>query len=221
VVHHYRDAEGWKIPGLLRDRVFLATAALDVFCATGERRWLDRALGLALPVASDFDDGGGGGLADVAPGQRTPDEPRLPPNRFMFENGAAAQLFLRLAESAEQPGLHGVGQRLVDAVAPSAKDFGVFAAPVGLALLASEHGVVVVTAPPVRIDSPQGGLVRAALAGALALGPVALRLDGGLPTSGHRPSVSYCAGDRCSAPVAEASELSSALRSVVHVSDAL
>ncbi|HEX2880628.1 MAG TPA: thioredoxin domain-containing protein [Polyangiaceae bacterium] len=58
----FRTARGGKahLPGYLEDYAFVADAWIDLYEATGQRRWLDRALQLAERIRTEFSSDNGG-----------------------------------------------------------------------------------------------------------------------------------------------------------------
>jgi len=65
-LHHVRTAGRTAVPGFLDDHAALALADLELFAATGETRWFDRALALARDVEERFLDRGDGGWFQTA-----------------------------------------------------------------------------------------------------------------------------------------------------------
>jgi uncharacterized protein YyaL (SSP411 family) len=69
-------------PGMLEDHAYLAAGFLDLFEATAEARWLERAIALDRILARDFEDPAGGFFASAGGG-----DPRLLRHK-PFEDGA-------------------------------------------------------------------------------------------------------------------------------------
>lgn len=209
-VRHYRDEAGWHGGGLLQDHVGLAAAALDVYCATGQRPWLDRSAALAGAMVAHFEDPKDGALFDFRGAPEVTGPAAVLPQKSLSENGAAAALLLRLAAATGRDDLDARAKQILGALSREAAPFGVRAAPFGTALLASTGGVIKVTTGPWKMEGPAGRTMRAALAAAFAVGPAVLVGD-----DAQAGSASFCVGERCSARVSEPREVKAALASVV------
>jgi len=102
--------------GTLDDYAFVLAATLDLFEATGERAWLDRALGLAAQLERRFADPAGGYFATDAGGEQLwtrekPGEDGAEPSG----NAVAIGALLRLAELTGDAGFRTRAERALAA----------------------------------------------------------------------------------------------------------
>jgi uncharacterized protein YyaL (SSP411 family) len=216
-------------PGFLDDQAYLGNAALDLYEATGEPRYVGVARAIALAMIEHHWDRGEGGFY-FAPDDgdtliaRTKDvfDQAIPSGASM-----AALLCLRLGALSPSPSPEGaagaedlaeVGRRQLEPIAGPALEnaFGMGQAVLGLDLLVRGSTDIVVVGPPAAREP----LVRAAFRAYLpcrtvvALDPADPRsvaaagalAEGKTHREGHAAAY-VCQGRACSAPVSGAAEL--------------
>jgi uncharacterized protein YyaL (SSP411 family) len=110
-------------PGFLDDYAFLASAALDLYEATGDGRYVGAAAGLADRLLERFwDEGGGGFFFTPKDGEKLITRSQDPFDQAVPSGGSIAALaLLRLAAIADEK-YAGPAQRYLEQVAPSALD---------------------------------------------------------------------------------------------------
>ena len=207
-------------PGFLDDYAFLASAALDLYEATGNSRYVGAAARLADQLLEKFwDEAGGGFFFTPHDGERLITRSKDPFDQAVPSGGSIASLaLLRLAALLDEK--YGVpAQRYLEQVAPSALDnpFG-FGQTIGVLdrLVRGSTDVVILG----RRDDPLAiALHRAALsrylpnrnvvwadpasAASLAAAPLLTRDK----PFDRAPTAFVCRGRTCSAPLNEPSEL--------------
>ncbi|HEX7023405.1 MAG TPA: hypothetical protein VF187_01195, partial [Gemmatimonadales bacterium] len=217
--------------GLLDDPVECAAAAIDACEASGDPAWLHWAGVLMDRVWEDHWDPERGGFMDLARGQAGPglltapakpiqDSPNASPN------GVAGITLARLFEHTRAPRWRERHQALVTAFAGIGSDLGLFASSYLLAADWLVHPAthLLVTGP--ADDPGAAALHRQALA-AFVPRRVVVRLTadasssalapalGAFAGAGARVRAIACTGERCLAPVSDAAEWSTRLRSLV------
>ena len=120
-----RSARGGEArhAGVLEDHAFLVAGLLDLFEATGERRWLDEALGLQAQQDQHFwDDDHGGYFLTPHDGERllARDRPHQD-GALPSGNAVAAHSLLRLAALTDQTGRRGRAERILAAFGAAAQ----------------------------------------------------------------------------------------------------
>jgi len=218
---------------LLDDQVLMASALLDAFEVTGERRYFDRALALGDLVGKRFWDEAEGGFFDMAVdaadrlGSLTVRRKALQDSPTPAGNSVAVALLDRLAYLADRPDFREKAERTLDLFAAKASEYGLFAATYGLALGNHLRGPVEIVIVGPERDSRRAALWRAAqdapvagkqvlafsaeavTRGSLPLGLAAtlpnLKLDG-------VPVALVCTGTSCQPPAKTVEELTEALR---------
>jgi uncharacterized protein YyaL (SSP411 family) len=136
---HYDDGTP-SGDGLLSDQVWMATALLDQFDATGDRNALDRADALAAVMERRLWDGDQGGYWDVpeapGPGQRETGPTGLLRVRLkpLEENAVAAMALDRLHRATGQPTHRLRAEQALRHLATMFAEYKHHAAPFGVAL---------------------------------------------------------------------------------------
>ncbi|MET0594911.1 MAG: thioredoxin domain-containing protein, partial [Polyangiaceae bacterium] len=212
-------------PGFLDDYAYLAAAALDLYEATGKRRYIDAAARLSDQILARFwDEAGGGFYFSPSDGEKLITRNKDPFDQAVPSGGSiAALVLLRLAAMVDEK-YHEPARRYLERVAPNALDnpfaFGQTIAVLDR-LVRGAVDVVILGA----IDDPRAqALHRAALArylpnrnvawadpkdaASLAAAPL---LTEGKPSS-SAPSAYVCRGRTCSAPVSTPEELTALLK---------
>jgi hypothetical protein len=231
-LRHVKDG-AVKGPGFLDDHAFVADAALDLYEATGEPRWVELARSLADAILAHFHEPEGDGFVF------TPDDAEAilvrPKDRFdhAVPGGAsiACRALLRLGAlldgdpsgSGEAANYGGPATRAVEKMAPAA-----FENPFGMSVTVASADRLARGAVDVVFVGPPGP-ARDALAAAahrvfLAdrvfayVDPadprtlaVCAALAEGKPAHAH-PVAYVCRGRTCSLPIASPAELEAALR---------
>ena len=213
-----------EAPGFLDDQAYLGNAAVDLYEATGEPRYVVTALAIAhAMVAHHWDAAGGGfyfapddGEALIA---RTKDafDQAIPSGASM-----AALLCLRLGALAD-PGLTQAGERQLEQVATAAlgNPFGMGQAVLGLdrlvrgstevVLVGPRAGAEVLAAAAYRVYLPNRTLAWVDPDDAASVQAARVLAEGKPARAGE--TVAYvCRGRTCSAPVSSAEELVKLLR---------
>ena len=217
---------------LLDDQVLMASALLDAFEVTGQKRYFECALELGDITVRRFWDENEGGFFDTAldaadrQGALNIQRKSLQDSPTPAGNSVAAALLERLAFLAERPDFREKADRTLDLLASKAGDYGLHAATYGLALaqhLRSSSEIVVIGEP----GSPgREALLRAAY-GARGAGKRVLALSRELVARGDlprglaatlpnlrvedRPMALVCSGSSCQPPVSSVEELARAL----------
>jgi len=126
---------------LLDDQVLMATALLDAFEVTGERRYFDRALELGQIILRRFWDESSGGFFDTAvdaagrQGALTVMRKAIQDSPTPAGNSVAAALFDRLAVLADRPEFRERAEKTLDLFASRAREYGLYAGTYALALV--------------------------------------------------------------------------------------
>jgi hypothetical protein len=214
-------AEG---PGYLDDQAYVGNAALDLYEATGEPRYVETALAVARAMVAHHWDAAGGGFY-FAPDDG---EALIARTRDAFDQaipaGAsmAALLCLRLG-SLVDPGLSAAGARQLEQCAAAAVEnpFGMSQAVLGLDRLVRGSTDVVLVGPRAAAEALAAAAYRAYLpnrtlawvdpedAASVAAARV---LAEGKPARAGEAVAYVCRGRTCSAPVNGAEELLALLR---------
>ena len=211
-------------PGFLDDYAYLASAALDLYDATGTRRYVDVAKRLADQIMARFwDDAGGGFYFSPSDGEKLITRNKDPFDQAVPSGGSiAALVLLRLAAMVDETYVE-PARRYLERVAPNALDNPfAFGQTIGVLdrLVRGSVDVVILGA---KGDPRAEALHRAALArylpnrnvawadpsdpASLAAAP---RLTGQKP-AGSAPSAFVCRDRTCSAPVTTPEELTALL----------
>jgi len=217
-VLHWQGSGRAGLPGLLNDNALYGSALLDLYEATGERRWLDRAGLIGQFITKRFYDpvgrrfratlaapdplpAGGGGLAEL--------------NDYMA-NCRAIRFLARLASSAQDKDRRRIVEAALATLAANSRQFSTRVATYGLALRQ------VVEEPMEITIVAEGGRAREYLAavGTVFLPEKVVRIYS--PTEdreeirsyGYKPqeAVYLCRGKRCAKPVKEPRLLAAELR---------
>ena len=219
-----RHAIGGAVGGLLDDQVHLADAAIDAYEATGEHRWIDRAVSLMEHVWAEFR-APGGGLRDrrgmdgegfltqsIVP---VLDAPTPSPN------GVAALVLSRLDGHRPDGPWAAHRDELLAALGGAVADLGLHGATLlraaDAALNPTTHVVVVAG------DDDRGRALRRAARTAYRPRKIITPLAPGAPADGLPPAVRaaldgkvprayVCVGTTCHAPLDEPATLLDALR---------
>jgi uncharacterized protein len=208
--HYVVPGEAPQIRGLLTDQVAYVRALLDAHEASGETRFLDRAIAHTARTIAAF------GAPDGGFYDRTATEAPLGalevPDRPIADNSVFADALLRLAALTGSPEYRATAESVLALYARTYAAAGSFAAPYATALaryLAPELVVKIVGAPAATADFREAArrlpcpftVIRSLEpAGAAAAG---------LP-SDPEPGAYVCRGTVCGAPVREAAGLRSA-----------
>ena len=214
----FARSPGSPVFGLLDDNAQMLDALLEAHFATGERRWLDRAVEVAALLVARFrhPDGGFADRApDLAPGAES--APLEHPERPVQDaptasaNGVALRALLRLAEATGDERWRDEAMAALRALAPDAARLALFG---GALLLAMQDAV----RPPPRIVVARGDPApwRAAARASPAWGATfAAPDDPGLPEEARAfqgEGALVCVGTRCLAPARTPEELMERLR---------
>jgi uncharacterized protein YyaL (SSP411 family) len=114
----YRDGQA-KLDAYLDDYAFLADGLIDLYEATGEKRWLNEADKLLQVLMQDFYDETYGGFYFTAEGH----ENLLTRNKDPFDaaipsgNGIATKVLIRLAKHLDKPAYAVTGRHTIDTFA--------------------------------------------------------------------------------------------------------
>jgi hypothetical protein len=220
--------------GVLDDQVFMATALLDAFELTGERRYFDAAERAMKLCLEKFWDAEGGGFFDrpkdapaIAEGVEVPRKP-FQDSPTPAGNPIAAMALDRLASYTMNGDYRRRAEQTLEAFAGVADNYGLFAATYGLAALLHVRHPMEVVVVGRKDDARTGQLVRAAH-GAFRFGKAVLqyapeeisaeRLPPGLAatlpvltgTVDGAPRALVCVNGACRPPVTEPEELTAAI----------
>jgi uncharacterized protein YyaL (SSP411 family) len=227
--YHVLDHGRPSVPGLAADQIYMMSALLDGYQASGERKYLDRASTLSALVFEGFRDPATGMLKSRAPATPGTVLTQAAPLAQVFYDdptpaiqAAAAEAFQNLAALTSDPSYAAKAEQLL---LPASTRIGPFAGPnngaLGLALEERANGEAVVAIAGPDSDSGTALLWRIAL-GAYRPGKVVLRLPSGGKTAqlpeamkgmyeaaAHReaPLAFVCAGTACAIPAASADAL--------------
>ncbi len=128
-MRHYHDGEP-HVPGLLVDQIYTGIALLDAYGATREAGYLERAAQLGDEIL-DAQTNPFGGFHDIS---REGMAHLRYPLTLLAENGIAAMLFLRLADSAGERKYRKAALWALGAFTEDFTPYGVYAAAYGRAL---------------------------------------------------------------------------------------
>jgi uncharacterized protein YyaL (SSP411 family) len=223
---HIPHAIGSAVTGILDDQVQLASAALDAFETTGERRWLERTVAIMNTVWHHYR-ADSGGLRDVH-GDRSgegflsqelvpvQDTPTPSPN------GTAAIVLARLAELLPDSPWPGRRSELLFQLAGTASDLSIHGAALLRAIdwAVSPVTQVVIVGTDEDVTRRLVRTARAAYRPRLIVRLLAPTADtDGLPPAlaamldGTSPRAYVCAGMQCAPPVGTPEDLAEVLRS--------
>ena len=217
---------------LLDDQVLMASALLDAFEVTGERRYFDRALALGELALKRFWDEKTGGFFDIAldaadrQGSLTLRRKALQDSPTPAGNSVAIAFLDRLSALADRPDFREKSGRTLDLFATKAAEFGLHASTYALALVNHLRAPLEIVIVGRAGTDERAQLVRAAhesrAAGkrVLVFSPETVTrgdLPAGvaatlphLPLDG-RPLALICSGQSCQPPAFRAEELGAAV----------
>jgi uncharacterized protein YyaL (SSP411 family) len=204
LVYHVLQPGGKpEVRGLLTDQVAYGRALLDAHEASGEARFLERALALCDAVIARFE-AEGGGFYDRLPTQQSFGRLALT-DRPIGENGLFAEVLLRLAALTDAPGYRERAEAVLRSCARTAEGAGPFAATYARALrrYLSLAFAVRIVGDPMETDEFREAAVRLPtpfLAIRTLRGRAAAQLD--LPSE-PQPAAYICTDGTCGAPVRE------------------
>jgi uncharacterized protein len=218
---------------ILDDQVLMASALLDAFEVTGERRYFEHALQLGEIVVRRFWDQKEGGFFDTAldaasrQGALTIRRKALQDSPTPAGNSVAVALLDRLAFLADRPDFREKAERTLDLFASKAAEYGLYAATYALALaqhLRQPTEIVVIGRP----GSPDREVLLQAAYQARGAGKRVLTFSPETVASGHLPRglastlphlglesgavALVCSGTSCQPPSKSVEELAQALR---------
>ena len=219
--HFYAGGEAQGTTGLLTDQAAFIAAALDLYEATGDRRYGESAVRAAEFVLAGLEDKEGGGFYDSAP-----DPSALgmlaQPKREIGENSDTALALLRLAD-CELMDSGDLRHAVARALASFAEDFRAYA------FLAGGYGRAVQASlspgPHIVLggDPADPRLVALRQAAWQVFSPHAMvetrtadRAGDYAPAPDGSPRAYVCVGARCLAPVSDPAELSGTLAGLLH-----
>jgi uncharacterized protein len=223
---------------LLDDQVQMATALLDAFEVTGERRYFDRALELGEIVLRRYWDESQGGFFDTAhdsagrQGALTITRKAIQDSPTPAGNSVAAAVLDRLATLADRSEFSEKAAQTLDLFASKAREYGLHAGTYALALVNHLRPPVEVVVIGSAGSAQRDQLLRAAydarVAGirVLAFSPASIRRQGhlpaglaatlpNLPLDGHALAL-VCSGASCQPAANSPEELIGALRRSVN-----
>ena len=215
VVAYGEGIEAARIPGVLEDYAFLASAALDAWEATGKTHYYTAAKNIADAMLACFYDASGGGFFDTekdesAIGALTAQRKPLQDSPTPSGNAVAATLLLRLFALTEDKKYEDHARQTLETFAGVVEHFGLYAASYGLALRLFVSGTQSVSI--LGDDATASDLEKVALK-TFAVGKSVVRLNSlaGLPpalrgTLPHLPLdqgslALVCRGKTCVPPV--------------------
>jgi uncharacterized protein len=223
---------------LLDDQVLAATALLDAFEVTGERRYFDRALELGEIVLRRYWDESQGGFFDTArdsagrQGALAITRKAIQDSPTPAANSVAAAMLDRLATLDGRPDFREKAEKTLDLFASKAREYGLYAGTYALALVSHLRPpvevVVIGSAGSVERDQLLRAAYDARVAGVrvLAFSPASIRRQGhlpaglaatlpNLPLDGHALAL-VCSGASCQPAANSPEESISALRRSVN-----
>jgi uncharacterized protein YyaL (SSP411 family) len=207
---------------LLDDQIFFAAALLDAHEVTGQRKYYDCALNLMDTTVKRFWDEEHGGFFDMARDSEARQGALTMPRKAFQDsptpaaNSQAVLVLDRLAQLAGRPDFREKAQAMLDLFGPKAREYGLFAATYGLALVNHLRPAVEVVVVGPRDDQRTIQLLKAAhqapRAGmhVLCFAPETLTardLPAGLASTlphlpyDGRPLALVCIGTACQPPV--------------------
>ncbi|MBI2866591.1 MAG: thioredoxin domain-containing protein [Chloroflexi bacterium] len=207
--HYYAGGQA-QVPGLLADQVWMAWALVAAYEETGSERYLERAQRLVEVVIRDYSHPRGGFYdRAVEPEAQGYLAQRL---RLLEENAVAAELLHRLYLWTSEARFRELAQGTLRACAGIYQGYGRLAA--GYVLAVAHTTVPAVVA---KVSRAGGLLGRQLYQACLALDypNVLVRCLGRRESGDLAPHVLLCLEDRCLPPVTEASQLATALQSMV------
>jgi len=197
-IGHYCDKEGPHGPVLLADSVELALALIDAYEVTGERSFLDRALGLLEEIRVTFGDPAGKGFFDTPEGGEKLGRLRVR-HKDLAENARVALAFLRLADTVLDPGRRAFAREILSGFLGQHRRHGILAADYGLALDWAIGPTVEVAVSGSREEERAAKLL-IACAGAVSAAR-ALRRSVPGEDDDAEPAAYICVGQKCLEPV--------------------
>jgi len=227
--YHVLDHGKPSVPGLAADQVYMMSALLDAYQASGDRKYLDRAASLGALVFEGFRDSATGMLKSRAPATPGTVVAQAAPLAQVFYDdpmpaiqAAAAEDFQTLASLTSDPSCAAKGEQLLR---PASSRIGAFAGSnngeFGLALEERANGEAVVAIAGPDRDSRTAQLWRSALA-TYRPGKVVMKVVSGDQTAQlpeamkamyeaaarrEAPLAFVCAGTACATPAASAEAL--------------
>jgi len=220
VYHFYREKTK-RLMGLLPDNVLFGSALLDLYNATGERRYLNTAQEIGQLVATRFYDSGAQRFRtslDVS--QKKPvTAGMLSDVNEDLANYRALRLLARLASSEDSPGIKEIRDASAASLSGGYQRFSPYAAAYGNALLWILYD-------PVRITIAADGAARQDYAAAISSVYVPEKVVTFLSLAhdaeqirklnyAKKESVYLCAGKRCSKPISTSEQLKKTLRQFI------
>jgi uncharacterized protein len=232
--YHVLDHGKPTVPGLAADQVYIMSALLDAYQASGDRKYLDRAASLGALVFEGFRDSATGMLKSRAPATPGTVLTQAAPLAQVFYDdptpaiqAAAAQAFQTLASLTSDQSYAAKAEQLLR---PASSRISAFAGSnngeLGLALAERANGEAVVAIAGPDNDSRTAVLWRIALA-AYRPGKVVIRVASGDKTAQlpeamkamyeaaaqrDAPLAFVCAGTACATPASSADALSKTIR---------
>jgi uncharacterized protein len=221
---------------LLDDQVLMASALLDAYEVTGERRYFDRALDLGELTVKRFEDVAEGGFFDIAldaadrRGSLVIRRKPLQDSPTPAGNSVAVVLLDRIAYIASRPDLAERASRTLDLFAAKAGDYGLFASTYALALAQHLRGRVEVVVIGQEHDARREALWRAAQdapapgkrvlavsAESVARGDLPAGLAATVPhvKLAGGPVALVCSGTSCQPPATTPDELTEAVQRAI------
>jgi len=206
-------------PGTLSDQVRMATALMDAFEVTGQRRYLDKARSLVDLAVENLYDRTNGGFFDVK-GSGSPVQKRIRPP---IENSIAAELLVRLQTSTGEVRYSDLAQSTLEAFARSYDHYGHFSSSYASAVEFFLRGPFSVTILGPHDDVRSEAFrrwARAAYVPGRVIRPLDPEADADLIANmayripeamSSTPVAVMCFGNACSPPVKEPSGLPSVM----------
>jgi len=205
LAYHYLVPGGTpQVRGLLTDQAAYLRALLDAHEASGEARFLDRAVALEAAVTRTFE-APDGGFYDRAPLEAGLGRLDIP-DRPIGDNGLLAESLLRLAALTGDGAYRARAERVLTLYAKTYAAAGSFAATYARALrryLAPEVVVKVVGDPAAGAEFREAAK---RLPGGFATVRTVVPGEAGLPAT-PAPAAYVCRGTACAAPVESAARL--------------
>ena len=150
VVAYAEGSNGERVAGLLDDYAFAATACVDAWEASGERRYYDAAVAIAETMVERFWDRNGAGFHDTeraADGERrlgalTARRKPMQDTPTPAGNSVAAMLLLRLSTIAGRTDWDTLSRKALQSFSGVVEQFGLYAGSYGLAALRAARAPV-------------------------------------------------------------------------------
>ncbi|MEO8457073.1 MAG: DUF255 domain-containing protein [Chloroflexota bacterium] len=215
-MYRYHDGAP-HVVGLLGDQAETARALLDAAEATGESRYIDRAMELAELMDKRFRDTEHGGFWDVW--DEAPDVGRIGERqKSIQDNAVCADVFLRLGHLMRDDRYVDIARSTLESFAGSAEQMGYFAAsyakmvdlvrnpPAEVKIVASPEVADQFLKAALTIDAPYR------IVQVLDPAKDGARLEALSLPAGPSPAAYVCIGTACSAPVTSPGELRETVR---------